>query len=305
MDDYPAEGAINKRYKLLRPTLDERLRRLWAAAEALAMGRGGVAAVSRATGFSQSTIRAGIKQLVGQSHAELKATGRARKPGAGRKSTVANGSGIERDLERLMESRELNDSGPLVWTCKSLRGMEEELCAAGHTVSYRTVGNLLHRLGYSFGRSGDYKKCTLADRREGFRGLDRRAASFLGEGEPVLSATFKNASQALPMVIPILLTWWQKSGSRLYPRARRLLLATESSAMASDWTAPLRALATEARLEEVAVAHFPPGTWRWQRSTRQAICGCSFLEGAKEVAKISALLELVLPGAEPVGSSYP
>src|SRR6185295_13650353 len=108
MDDYPAKKTICKRYDLLRPFLDERLRRLWVAAEAVSLGPGGIAALSTATGLSRSTIRTGIKQLKEWRDEGLGSTmtGRVRKPGAGRKSAVQKGSGIEEDLERLIESRE-------------------------------------------------------------------------------------------------------------------------------------------------------------------------------------------------------
>lgn len=307
MDDYPAEKTIKKRYELLRPVLDERLRRLWVAAEALALGKGGVAALSRTTGLSRSTIRAGIKQLYDNGGYKTcpAIPERVRKPGGGRKSATAKGRGIESDLENLMESSEANDPGPLAWTCKSLRGMAEELCTSGHEVSYRTVGNLLHRLGYNFGHSGDYKKCSLPDRREGFCRIDREAAAFLQRGDPVLCIRFKGPPEASPLVIPVLRVWWQKSGMRLYPHARSILLTSENATASRYWNASLRAFATEAQLEEVTVAHFPPGAWRWQESTRLAICSSTLLEGSEEVARNSAFLDLVLPGGRgAIRSSY-
>jgi len=50
------EEAIGERYRALAGELDERRRRLWAAAEARSHGRGGVSAVARATGMSATTI---------------------------------------------------------------------------------------------------------------------------------------------------------------------------------------------------------------------------------------------------------
>ena len=54
---------VAKKYAVLDPLLDERQRRLWAAAEAAAVGRGGISAVSAATGMSRSTIRVGIQEI--------------------------------------------------------------------------------------------------------------------------------------------------------------------------------------------------------------------------------------------------
>ena len=299
MDDYPVEQAIRQRYKLLQPVLDERLRRLWAAAEAMALGTGGIATVSKATGLSRATVRAGIKQLE-EPNGEwmgLTSMGRARKPGAGRKSAIERESGIENDLERLMESRETEQSGPLVWTCKSLRRLAEELGTAGHPVSYRTVGNLLHRLGYSFGQRGDYKKCSLASRRESFRGIAGTAAEFLGRGEPVLSVWLQAPREAVAtsyLMVAGLLSWWRQDGLQRYSRARRMLLTTESAVAGDAWTEPLEVFAAEVRLE-VAVAHFPPGTWRWQKSTRQVTCSCSRLPRQEGMAEIGVVFDLVLP----------
>ncbi len=56
-------ALIKKRFKSLAPFLNERTRRLYAAAEVAAILRGGIAQVSRATGISRSTIAAGLKEL--------------------------------------------------------------------------------------------------------------------------------------------------------------------------------------------------------------------------------------------------
>jgi hypothetical protein len=53
-------AAIKLRYAALDPVLDERGRRRFAAAEALAAGRGGVTAVARITGIARSTIDRGL-----------------------------------------------------------------------------------------------------------------------------------------------------------------------------------------------------------------------------------------------------
>jgi len=111
------EAAIAERYRLLMASgvLDERGRRLWAAAEARAAGRGGIAAVVRAAGVSESTAARGLEEL-----GEPLAGGRVRRPGAGRKPVRETNPGIEQDLEQLLEDGTRGDpDSPLRWTSKS------------------------------------------------------------------------------------------------------------------------------------------------------------------------------------------
>jgi DNA-binding MurR/RpiR family transcriptional regulator len=82
------EDAIGERFRALAGELDERRRRVWAAAEARACGRGGIAAVARATGISEATIRKGLREL---DAGERLAPGRVRRPGGGRKRVADAG----------------------------------------------------------------------------------------------------------------------------------------------------------------------------------------------------------------------
>ena len=56
-------AAITARFNALSPSLDEKGRRLFAASEARAAGRGGIEAVSQATGIARSTIGRGLADL--------------------------------------------------------------------------------------------------------------------------------------------------------------------------------------------------------------------------------------------------
>src|SRR5438067_2014258 len=141
-------ATIRAKFEGLRPYLDERRRRLWAAAEALALGRGGVTAVAAATGLRRNTIRAGV--------GELRAGGsplpeqRVRAPGGGRKARAAGDPTLLRDLEALVEPVTRGDPmSPLRWTCKSTRQLAAELGGRGHPVSHQTVAALLRALRYS------------------------------------------------------------------------------------------------------------------------------------------------------------
>ena len=55
------ETAIRARYEAIKDRLDERGRRLFVAAEKIAAGYGGTAAVSRATGVAHGSVRARAK----------------------------------------------------------------------------------------------------------------------------------------------------------------------------------------------------------------------------------------------------
>src|SRR5437588_13099645 len=140
------EPEIRTRFEALAPFLNERTRRLAAAAEAAAIGRGGIARVSRATGVSRRAITSGLDEL----KAPDSGVGRIRRPGGGRKRTVENDATLRADLERLIDPVTRGDpESPLRWTCKSVRKLAGELQAVGHRVSHRLVADLLHDLGYS------------------------------------------------------------------------------------------------------------------------------------------------------------
>src|SRR5438105_8507416 len=89
---------IRERFSAVAPFLDERGRRLVAAAEAFAAGYGGIAAVATATGVAPSTIGRGLKELAQEEPSE-----RVRRPGAGRKPTISKDPTLLSDLEALVE----------------------------------------------------------------------------------------------------------------------------------------------------------------------------------------------------------
>ena len=140
---------LGKLHDIVYPVLDERSRRLLAAAEALALGRGGISTVARETGVSRPTITAGIKQLQEQV-SDAQPEGRIRREGGGRKQKVDTLPGLSEALESLVEPVTRGDpESPLRWTCKSLRRLSDELGKQGYSVSHRLVGDLLEKLGYS------------------------------------------------------------------------------------------------------------------------------------------------------------
>lgn len=138
--------AMKKSYELISPHLDERTRRLWCAAEAKAIGHGGIVAVQKATGVSRPRITRGKKDL----DAPPMSDGRIRRTGGGRKYVTIKDSTLLVDLDALIEPMKRGDpmSG-IRWTCKSTRRLAKELCSQKHRVSHTTVAKELHRQKYS------------------------------------------------------------------------------------------------------------------------------------------------------------
>ena len=143
--------TIKEKFEALKPLLDERGRRRWAATEARAIGRGGVERLFEATGIARSTVRTGLQELgATQSQGPPAApAGRQRRAGGGRKRLSELDPDLRTALEQLVEPLTRGDpTSPLRWTCKSAAKLAERLQAEGHPVSERTVNRMLHELGY-------------------------------------------------------------------------------------------------------------------------------------------------------------
>jgi hypothetical protein len=183
------ERAIRERYEAIRDQLDERGRRLFAAAEARSVGRGGVMAVCRATGLARSTIERGLEDL---DQPALPA-GRVRRAGSGRRRLTAKDPTLLEDLRRLVEPVTLGDPmRPLLWVSKSHVKLAKALQKMGHTVSPNTVRKLLGQLGY--GRRANRKANDgrqHADRDAQFEHINAQVLSFQAENQPVISVDTK------------------------------------------------------------------------------------------------------------------
>ena len=187
------EHEIAEKFEGLAPFLDEVGRRMWAATEARTLGRGGVAAVHRATGIAKSTIERGLKDL-DSGHAEVLAyEGRARRTGGGRKSLAYKQPELREALNRLVDPQTRGDPcNPLRWTSKSTEKLAGELQAEGFAVSPDTVGRMLHKLGYSLQSNRKREEGTShPDRNEQFENIAKLARSFQRRKEPVISVDTK------------------------------------------------------------------------------------------------------------------
>jgi transposase len=192
---HPDVRVIAEKFATLEPVLDERARRLWAAAEAHAIGRGGISRVAVATGLSRITIRAGLKELHPPSASidRQAASSRSRRPGGGRKTLTEHDPKLLRALEVLVDPVTRGDPmSPLRWTCKSAANLATELQARGHWASERSVNRLLHTLGYSLQSNrktiegGDHP-----DRDAQFQHINRRVKAFQRQRQPVVSVDTK------------------------------------------------------------------------------------------------------------------
>ncbi len=191
------EERIRRKFQALAGRFDERTRRLWAAAEAEDLGRGGASIVARATGMSHHTIDAGRRELAGQgeadaANAESPAPG-IRKAGGGRKKAVDLDPTLKADLERLVEPETRGDpESSLRWTCKSLRRLADELTEKGHKTSHRMVGELLREAGYSLqANSKTLEGGDHPDRNAQFEHIARRVKRQMAAGNPVISVDAK------------------------------------------------------------------------------------------------------------------
>jgi transposase len=190
-----ADTLIEQRFSLLSGALDERLRRLVAAAEAKVAGYGGVSLVARATGVSRRAIAVGMKELEAPTQLATSGDqpGRVRKIGGGRKKVTVRDSTLLQDLESLIEPLTRGDpESSLRWTCKSLRKLASELVNQGHEVSHRVVGELLEELGYSLQANRKTQEgSTNPDRNAQFEFINRRTREELALGNPVISVDTK------------------------------------------------------------------------------------------------------------------
>lgn len=185
-------AAIKLRYEALDPLLDERGRRRFAAAEALAAGLGGVAAVSQITGIARSTIGRGLAELRGEAAPEA-ASGRVRRNGAGRRSLVAKDPTLLADLKALVEPVTRGDPmSPLLWTAKSLRNLASGLGKLGHRIGHNVVADLLRDLGYSLqGNIKTLEGSHHPDRDAQFGYINDQVKTALATNQPAISVDTK------------------------------------------------------------------------------------------------------------------
>lgn len=184
--------SVQDKYRVLDAILDERGRRVWAAAEARSLRRGGVSLVAKATGMSRTTIHTGLADL-GTHRLAAAPTGRIRKAGGGRKPVIFHAPDIIKALDELVEPTTRGDpESPLRWTCKSTRRLAAELQRAGYRIADRKVADLLHKMQYSLqGNAKTIEGTQHPDRNAQFEYINAQAKAFQRRGQPVISVDTK------------------------------------------------------------------------------------------------------------------
>jgi len=183
--------TIKEKYNKISFCLNERSRRIWAAAEADSYGRGGITAVCVATGISRTTIRQGLSELTAGDKLESK---RIRKKGGGRKKITVNNPDIIKELESLIEPTTCGDpESSLRWTSKSTYKLAVELSKKGYKVSQRTVCDLLkNELEYSLQANRKTREGgDNPDRDAQFEYINKKTKQFQNHNQPVVDTKKK------------------------------------------------------------------------------------------------------------------
>ena len=329
-------AEVRNKYQALRPVMDEKVRRRWAACEAMAIGWGGITAVAAAPGLSRPTLRAGIAEVQGGApraeESQPTEAQRIRRDGGGRRRLTAGDRTLLQDLQALLESSTRGDpQSPLLWTSKSTRHLADALVPQGHPVSHHTIARLLDDLHYS---RQAHRKTTEGgshpDRDAQFEHINTQVRAFQKRGQPVVSVDakkkeligeFKNAGrdwhpqgqpvkvrskdfldkqlgQGMPYGVyditanngwvsvgidhdtaqfaaESLRRWWQHMGSRVYPRAKELLVTADAGGSHGYrlrlWKVAVQELADAIGLR-ISVCHFPPGTSKWNKIEHRMFC---------------------------------
>ena len=348
--DKDLEVMVVAKYAALSELLDERARRRWAATESRAIGYGGDALVSAATGLARATIRKGRLEL--EVNEDL-ADGRVRRKGAGRTRLKDAQQGLLEALESLVEPVTRGDpTSTLRWTCKSKAKLAAALAKDGWEVSASTVGRLLHELGYSLQSVRKTREgASHPDRNEQFEHINTTATKFLKRGQPAISVDtkkkelvgdFKNAGKewqpkgepekarvhdfpndAIGKAIPYgvydmarneayvnvgrdhdtprfavasIRRWWLTMGRAVYPKAKKLLITADAggsnSYRARAWKKELQQFADEFSLV-VRVAHFPPGTSKWNKIEHRLFCHITANWRGKPLRTFETVVQLI------------
>ncbi len=181
--------AIRRRWNDVGSKLDERRRRLFAAGDFRAAGRGGLEAVAKITGYARSTLGRGLKQLDGGPFP----AGRVRQPGGGRRSLARRDATLIEDLRRIVEPATLGDPvRPLLWVSKSHDKLAAALSEMGHKISATSMRRLLPTLGFSrqTNRKAD-EGSKHPDRDAQFEHINAHVVERQAAGQPVISVDTK------------------------------------------------------------------------------------------------------------------
>lgn len=187
MSDEQRVEEVRRKFARLSGVLDERARRVWAAAEAEALGYGGKSLVAKATGLSRSTLYRGAQEPKSPRGKGV------RRAGGGRKRLGHRQPGLVSALEALVEPTTRGDpDSALRWTCRSTRQLAGALATQGYCIGHQTVATLLAELGYSLqGNRKTKEGAGHPDRDAQFQYIHQRVEEFQRAGQPVISVDTK------------------------------------------------------------------------------------------------------------------
>jgi transposase len=190
------EADVKYKFNKLSSLMDEKLKRQWAATEAKVIGHGGIALVSRATGIDKNTIKSGITEITKKgrkSKLSNNSSSRIRKEGGGRKSLLEKEPDLKNALEKLIDPITRGDpESPLLWTCKSLSKLAQELNNQGYEISLHSVGRMLNEMGYSLqSNKKSNEGSSHEDRDAQFNHINEKAKLFQKDNQPVISIDTK------------------------------------------------------------------------------------------------------------------
>ena len=182
-------SVIRERFTAVERGLNERSRRLLAAAEAKTAGHGGIPAVSHATGVARSTIGRGLKDLA----APGSLSGVIRRPGGGGPTLIAKDPALLENLGQLVEPATMGDPmRPLMWVSKSHAKLAAALREMGHKIADSSIPKLLGLLKYR--RQVNRKTLEGShnpDRDAQFEHINAAVIATQAAGQPVISIDTK------------------------------------------------------------------------------------------------------------------
>jgi hypothetical protein len=186
------EAVLAAKFAVMRRFLDERGWRVYLGTEARALGYGGIAAVARAAGVSETTVAAGAAEAADPAALIALAPGRARRPGAGR-PRAEDTPGLKKALDELLEEGKRGDPmSAVTWNILSLRDIARQMAVLGFSCSKDTIARLMHADGYSLqGMSRVLEGKQHPDRDAQFRHINAMIGAYAAAGQPVISVDGK------------------------------------------------------------------------------------------------------------------
>src|SRR5256885_1563576 len=212
---HPMTPIIAAKFAILKPLLDEQARRLWAAVEARALGRGGISQVAEATGLSRATVRAGLQELALPATPTAPQTPpeRLRRPGGGRKPLGTRDPHLLQALETLVDPVTRGDPG---W---HRQGQPEEVNV--YDFPDKVLGKIIPYGVYDEATNAGWVSV----------GVDHDTAAF---------------------AVETVRRWWRHMGSQVYPKAKRILITADGGGSKGStcrlWKVELQRLANESGL---------------------------------------------------------